>query len=257
MIATVEVTTPDGVADAYLARPDERPHPGVLLIADAYGLRPTIAEMADRIAADGYVVLAPNLFYRAGRSPVPPPPDLTDPERRSSFFRSLQPLIEQLTPERLAADGAAYLDRLGEVAAPGPVAITGYCMGGRVGWRIAAAQPDRVAALAGFHPGRLVTDAPDSPHRSAANLKAELYFGFADQDPSMTAEQIATLERTLQAAGARYRSEVYEGAQHGYTMADTAAYDEAARERHFRELRALLERTLGGRPRPAGEETAG
>jgi carboxymethylenebutenolidase len=118
-------------------------------------------------------------------------------------------------------------------------------MGVRVGWRIATAHPDRVAALAGFHAGGLVTDAPDSPHRSAADLKAELYFGFADQDPSMTAEQIATLERALTEAGVRYRSEIYEGAQHGYTMADVPAYNEAARERHFRELRALLERTLG------------
>src|SRR5213078_1049582 len=136
------------------------------------------------------------------------------------------------------------------LAVPGPVAITGYCMGARIGWRIATAHPDRVAALAGFHAGGLVSDAPDSPHRSAADLTAELYFGFADQDPSMTAEQIATLERTLDEADARYRSEVYEGARHGYTMADGAAYDEAARERHFRELRALLERTLGQRAAP-------
>jgi carboxymethylenebutenolidase len=242
--STVEITTPDGVADAYLARPDDRPHPGVLFIMDAFGLRPTIEEMADRIAADGYVVLAANVFYRAGRSAVGPLPDLTEPEQRTSFFHSLRPLIEQLTPERLAADGAAYLDYLAEVASTGPVAITGYCMGGRVAWRIATAHPDRVAALAAFHTGGLVTDDPDSPHRSAADLKAELYFGFADQDPSMTAEQIATLERALQGAGARYRSEVYEGARHGYTMADQPVYDEAARERHFRELRALLERTL-------------
>src|SRR5438477_9569986 len=118
-------------------------------------------------------------------------------------------------------------------------------MGARVGWRIAASRPDRVAALAGFHAGRLVTDDADSPHRSAADVKAELYLGFADQDPSMTAEQIATLEQTLDETGACYRSEVYEGARHGYTMADGAAYDEAGSERHYRELRALLERTLG------------
>ena len=201
--------------------------------------------MADGIAGDGYVVLAPNVFYRAGRSAVAPMPDLADPDQRTSFFERIRPLMEQLTPDRLAADGAAYLDYLAEAASPGPAAITGYCMGGRVGWRIAAAHPDRVAALAAFHPGGLVTDAPESPHRSAADLKAELYFGFADQDPSMTAEQIATLERTLEKVGAGYRAEIYEGAQHGYTMADTPAYDEAASERHFLELRALLERTLG------------
>jgi carboxymethylenebutenolidase len=243
--STVDINTPDGVADAYLARPDDGPHPGLLFIMDAYGLRPTINEMVDRIAADGYVVLAPNVFYRAGRSPVLPLPDLSDPEQRSSFFQSVRPLMEQLTPERLAGDGAAYLEFLAAVAAPGPVAITGYCMGARVGWRIAAAHSGRLAALAGFHAGGLATDAPDSPHRSAADVQAEMYFGFADEDPSMTADQIATLERTLQAVGARYRCEIYQGAKHGYTMADTPAYDDAASERHFRELRALLERTLG------------
>jgi carboxymethylenebutenolidase len=242
--STVDITTSDGVADAYLAKPDDEPRPGVLFVMDAFGLRPAIRQMAERVAADGYVVLAPNVLYRGGRSSDVPAPDISDPERRASFFESVRPLMAELTPERLAADGAAYLDYLGEVAAPGPVAITGYCMGGRVGWWIAAAHPDRVAALGEFHPGRLVTDAPESPHRAADDVKAELYFGFADQDPSMNAEQIATLERTLDETGAHYRSEVYGGAKHGYTMSDTAEYDEAASERHFRELHALLERTL-------------
>jgi carboxymethylenebutenolidase len=243
-VQNVDITTADGVADAYLARPDEEPHPGVLFIMDAFGLRPTIAEMMERIAADGYVVLAPNVFYRAGRSPVLPMPDLSDPDQRTAFFEKLRPMIDQLTSARIESDAAAYLDFLAESAGSGPVALTGYCMGARVGWRIAAALPDRVAALAGFHAGGLVTDDPDSPHRSASDISAELYFGFADQDPSMTAEQIATFEQTLKEAGARYRSETYEGAKHGYTMADTAAYDEPSRERHFRELRSLLDRTL-------------
>ncbi|MGN6169489.1 MAG: dienelactone hydrolase family protein [Solirubrobacteraceae bacterium] len=242
--STVDITTQDGVANAYLARPDHEPHPGVLFIMDAYGLRDTIEEMVERIAADGYVVLAPNVFYRAGRSPVPPMPDMSDSDDRARFFRSLRPLMDELTPQRVAADGEAYTDFLRQAGAKGPIAITGYCMGARLGWRIAAALPDRVGALAGFHAGGLVTDDADSPHRSAGAISAELYFGFADQDPSMSAEQISTLEWTLKEVGARYRAEVYEGAQHGYTMADTAAYDEHARERHFRELRALLERSV-------------
>jgi carboxymethylenebutenolidase len=243
--STVDINTPDGVANAYLARPDENPRPGVLFLMDAFGLRPVIEAMVDRIAVGGYVVLAPNLFYRAGRDPLPPLPDLTDQKQRASFFQTLRPLMEELTPERIISDGGAYLDCLADVAAPGPVAITGYCMGVRTGWRIATAYPDRVAALAGFHAGGLVTDDPQSPHRSASELAAELYLGFADQDPSMTAEQISTLERTLEEAGLTFRSEVYEGAQHGYTMADTAAYHEPSRERHFRELSGLLERALG------------
>jgi len=242
--STVDIKTPDGVADAYLAKPDESgSHAGVLFIMDAIGLRPRIEEMADRIAAEGYVVLAPNVFYRAGRAPVVSLPDFTDPDARAGFMQSIRPLMEQLTPDAVARDGAAYLDYLQD-AAPGPVAITGYCMGGRIGWRIAAAHPDRVAALASFHGGGLVTDAPDSPHRSAAQISAEMYFGHADEDPSMTAEQIATLERALEDAGAVYTSELYEGAMHGYTMSDTAAYDEASTERHFTELFRLLGRKL-------------
>jgi len=248
---TVEITTPDGVADAYLARPDDQPHPGVLFIMDAFGLRPAIEEMADRIAGWGYVVLAPNVFHRGGRSPLPPPP--TDPEKRGEYFAStIRPLMEQLTPERIAADGAAYLDYLQDAGATEPVAITGYCMGGRVGWWITKAHPERVAALAGFHVGGLVNDDPNSPHLSAPDVDAETYWGFADEDPSMTAEQITAFEQTLDEAGTNYRIEVYEGAKHGYTMVDSPVYDEAAAERHFQELRALLERTLENRGSGSG-----
>jgi len=166
----IDVTTADGVADAYLTRPDDdRPHPAVLFVMDAIGLRARIEEMADRIAANGYIVLAPNFFYRSGRAPVLPVPNLTDPDNRAGFMQSVRPMIEQLTPDNITRDGTAYLDVLAEQAS-GPVAITGYCMGARVGWRIAAAYPDRVAALGGFHAGGLVTDAPDSPHRLVPGL---------------------------------------------------------------------------------------
>ena len=246
--STVDIRTPDGVADAYLTRPDDdERHPGVLLIMDAFGLRPRIEEIADRIAAHGYAVLAPNVFYRAGRAPVLPFPDMSEEGARGEFMKAVRPLMNVLTPERIAADGAAYLDELVKVADE-PVGITGYCMGARLGWWIAAAHPERVAALAGFHGGGLATDDAESPHRSAAALsKAELYFGHADQDPSNTAEQIATLEAALDEAGVRHRSEVYAGARHGYTMADTQVYDEQASERHFAALLDLLDRTLARR----------
>jgi carboxymethylenebutenolidase len=243
--STLEIRTLDGVADAYLTRPDEgERHPGVLFVMDAFGLRPRIEEMADRIAGRGYAVLAPNVFYRAGRAPVLPFPDMSQEGTRAEFFKRVRPLMNQLTPERVAADGGAYLDELAKVADE-PFAITGYCMGARLGWRIAVAYPDRVAALAGFHGGGLVTDDAQSPHRSADALGAEAYFGHADRDPSNSAEQIATLDAALDDAGVRHHSEVYAGAGHGYTMADTPAYDEQASERHFAELFDLLERTLG------------
>jgi carboxymethylenebutenolidase len=240
----VEIATADGVAHAHLARPDDDPRPGVLFIADAFGLRPAIDDMVDRIAAEGYVVLAPNVFYRGGRAPVELPPGPMDHDQSAAAFRSVRPLIEQLTPPRIASDGAAYLEYLG-VVAPGPLAITGYCMGGRLAWRIAAAHPDRVAALAAFHTAGLVTDAPDSPHRSAADLgPIEAYFGFADEDQGATPMQIAELEESLQAARVRYRAEIYEGARHGYAVPDSPAYSEAAAQRHYRELLDLLKRRL-------------
>ncbi len=242
--ATVDVTTPDGVADAYLTRPDDGDrHPGVLFLMDAFGLRPRIEAMADRVAARGYAVLAPNVFYRAGRAPVLAFPDMRQEGAREAFFKGVRPLIVELTPERAGADGAAYLDALAPVS-DGPVAITGYCMGVRLGLRIAAAEPERVAALAGFHGGGLVTDDPRSPHRSVGDLDAEVYLGHADEDPGNTPEQIAALDAALDDAGVPHRTEVYAGARHGYTMSDTPVYDEPACERHFAALFAMLERTV-------------
>jgi carboxymethylenebutenolidase len=238
---TIDITTADGVADAYLARPDgENGHPGVLLLADAFGLRAQVERMADRITERGFDVLAPNIFYRAGRAPLLDDIDLADPAQRGAALERVMPLVHSLTPELIADDAAAYLDLLGD----GPVALTGYCMGGRLGWAIATAHPDRVAALGCFHTGGLVTDGDDSPHLRAGELRAELYLGHADNDRSMTPEQIATLDAALDDAGVRHRTELYRGAQHGYTMADTAAYDEAAAERHFDALFALLDRTV-------------
>src|SRR3954466_15389478 len=149
----LDIQAPDGVADAYLTRPDDGDrHPGVLFLMDAFGLRPRIEQMADRIAERGYAVLAPNLFYRAGRPPVLPFPDMSKEEARGGFFKEVRPLMGALTPEAVASDGAAYLDELERVA-EGPIAITSYCMGTRIGMRIAAAHPDRVAAMGGFHGG--------------------------------------------------------------------------------------------------------
>jgi carboxymethylenebutenolidase len=250
-ISRVDVATPDGTADCYLARPqDDAPRAGVLFLTDAFGLRPRIEEMAARIAGWGYLVLAPNPFYRASRAPVLAMPDITNPQQREAFMKEAGPLMAALTPERLAADGGAYLDFLA-AQVPGPIAITGYCLGGRNAVRIATAHPDRVRAVGSFHGGGIVTDADDSPHRSLDRLDGELYFGHADDDPSMTADQIATLEDALTRAGVDYRSELYGGAAHGFTMSDTAMYDEAATERHFVALRSLLERAL-----PANAENA-
>jgi carboxymethylenebutenolidase len=242
-----DIPTADGVADAILAVPDgEGPWPGVLVFMDAFGPRPRLEEMAARVAAAGYVVVVPNLFYRHGRAPVVELPDLTVPENRSAVFEKLHPLMKSLTPDLAMRDAGSYLDFLvaDDRVAPGPVATVGYCMGGALALRTAARFPDRVAAVAGYHAGRLATDAADSPHREFGDIRAEVYLAHADNDGSMPPEQQRVVAETLDAAGVRYRAEQYDGAPHGFTMADTAMYDAAATERHWDTLLELLGRTL-------------
>ncbi len=243
----VDIATADGSADAYVVHPDDgRAHPGVLLYQDAFGLRPHLTAMADRLAASGYTVLVPNVFYRHGRAPVVDLPEFIDMEARPDIVERIVPVMESLTADLTERDATAYLDWLAgnPLVANGPVGITGYCMGARLALLTAGTHPERVAAAAGFHGGWLASEAPDSPHLLAGRISAELYFAHADEDPSMPAEQVGRLERALTDAGVKHRCEVYEGAHHGYTQSDTATYDPAAAERHWTELLALFARTL-------------
>lgn len=241
----VDVPTKDGIADSYLVVPEGGPHPGVLFFEDAFGLRPRLFEMVDRIAAQGYAVLAPNILYRGGSCPQFDLAALQDPEQRGALFGKIMPFIRQLDTATITSDTESYLDFFAaqQGVAPGPVVVVGYCMGGTNALRAIEAFPSRIKAVASFHGGRLATDEPDSPHLSVGNITGEAYFAHADQDHAMTAEQIKVLEAALDAAGVTYRSEIYEGAQHGFTMSDTAAYDEEAEKRHWDNLFALLERT--------------
>lgn len=244
MGALVAIEAAAGTADAYLTgKPGE---PGVLFYIDAIGLRPRIEEMADRIASWGYVVLAPNVFYREGTAEeLAPKEDLREPGARDAFFAGgVMQRVQGYTPDKAAPDAEAWLRTLLEHAGDGPIAVIGYCMGARLAVRTAGQLPGTVGAVGGFHGGGLVTDEDDSPHRSIEGSTAEYVFGHADNDRSMTLEHVAQLEETLQAAGRPHLNEVYEGAAHGYTMADTSIYDEAASERHFKELEGLLARTI-------------
>ncbi|MEU8898940.1 dienelactone hydrolase family protein [Nocardia sp. NPDC048505] len=246
--STPDIPMPEGVADSYLAHPgDGAAHPGVLLYPDAYGLRQVIREIMETIAAAGFTVLAPNALYRSGRAPVLPMPDERDPAGHAKFFEKLAPVRAALTPEKSLRDAGVYLDYLAasEFCAPGALAVTGYCMGGRMALRTAAAYPARIAAAASFHGGRLAEDAvADSPHHAAGSIAAEVYLAHAADDPSMPPEQIATLERALTAAGVSYTSIVYPEAKHGFTMRDTPVFDEQAYRRHLNDLVALLRRNL-------------
>lgn len=243
----VDVPTPDGVADSYLVLPDgDGPFPGVILYEDAFGLRPRLEEMCDRIAERGYAVFAPNILYRGGRCPQFDLALLSDPDRRGELFGKVMPQIQALTGERIRSDARSYLDFFAaqDGVGPGPVVLVGYCMGGRNAVRTAVDYPDRVAAVGSFHAGGLVTDEPDSVHKRVGSITGELYLAHADNDSSMTPDDVKTLESALDAAGVRYTSEVYQGAGHGFTMSDTAAYDEAGERRHWVNLFELLDRAL-------------
>ncbi|MER8225456.1 dienelactone hydrolase family protein [Streptomyces sp. NPDC094143] len=243
----VDVPTEDGTADAYLAHPaDGAARPAVLVFMDAFGLRPQLRSMADRLAGEGYTVPVPNVFHRAGRAPLFDLPEFIDPGARPEIFERITPVMRALTDDLAMRDAGAYLRWLAEssVAADGPVALTGYCMGARLSLLTAGTYPERVAAAAGFHGGRLATDTPGSPHLVAGDITAELYFGHADQDPSLPPEQIERLEEALTAAGVRHHCEVYAGAPHGFTQADTASYHEEGDRRHWAALLDLLKRTF-------------
>lgn len=241
---TLDLT--DGTTvDAIVARPTgDGPWPGVLVWMDAFGLRPRLEEMAARIAAEGYVVLVPNLYRRAGRAPVTPPRDLSTDEGRSAAFKELGPLMSSLTPEVVAHDSAAYVDALRALGATGPIGTVGYCMGGRFAVQAGATRPDDVAAVASFHAGRMATDDEGSPHLLLPHLRAEVYVAHADNDGSMPPEQQEKLAEALTEAGLVHTTELYEGAAHGFTMSDTPMYDEAATERHWTALLRLLDRTM-------------
>ncbi|WP_326770567.1 dienelactone hydrolase family protein (plasmid) [Streptomyces sp. NBC_01591] len=242
---TLQIPTADGQADAFAAFPDGGgQHPGVLLYMDVFGVRPVLEEMARELAGHGYYVLVPNVFYRNGPAPVVELPGHIGAESRPTLFGRLAPVMEAHTVERALRDADAYLRFLTdrpEVGA-GPVAAIGYCMGAALAMRTAAAHPDRVAAVAGFHPAALVTDAPDSPHRLAPQLTAQLHLGLAEND--MSPEAVSELDQALDAAGVGHTCEIYPGTVHGFTMADTSAFSPDALQRHWDRLLPLLDRTL-------------
>ncbi|MFD8969784.1 dienelactone hydrolase family protein [Streptomyces sp. NPDC059568] len=245
---TLHIATADGQADAFAAFPDngER-HPGVLMYADGFGIRPVLREMARELARHGYYVLVPNYFYRHGPAPVIELPEHIGEEVRPAVFAQLMPLIEaHIADERVLSDADAYLRFLAaqpEVGA-GPVAVTGYCIGGLLAMRTASAHPGQVAAVAGFH-CPVVADGPDGLHRLLSKITAQVHLGHAEGD--LTPEALGELNQALDAAGVGYTSEIYPGTIHGFTMSDTDAFNPAALQRHWDRLLPLLDRTLANR----------
>ncbi|MFD9123023.1 dienelactone hydrolase family protein [Streptomyces bottropensis] len=238
------IPTADGHADAFAAFPGHGGrYPGVLMYPDGFGIRPVLREMARELAGHGYYVLVPNLFHRHGPAPVIELPEHIGADARPALMAQLMPLIEAHTTERVLSDADSYLRFLTtrpEVGA-GPVAVTGYCIGGLLALHTASARPGQVAAVAGFH-CPVVADGPDGLHRLLSPLTAQVHLGHAATD--MTPEALGELDRALDAAGVDHTSEIYPGTVHGFTMADTDAFDPGALRHHWDRLLPLLEGTL-------------
>jgi carboxymethylenebutenolidase len=243
----VVIPTPDGDARAYFFRPEgQGPWPAVIFFMDAPAIRPSLFQMCERLAGHGYFVLLPDMFWRAG--PYEPLDLKTlfqqgEAARRAVFGK----LMSATSPENAMRDTGAFLDWLAarpEVKGD-TVGVTGYCMGAGFALRAAGAYPDRVAAVGAFHGGRLATDEPDSPHLLAPKIKAKVHVGGADEDAGFPPEQADRLREALTAAGVDNTVEIYAGARHGYAPPDMPVYNEAAAERHWRELLKVLRETIG------------
>jgi carboxymethylenebutenolidase len=249
----VEIRTADGACPSYVYAPSSgaTPLPAVLVFMDGIGIRPAMLEVGERLASHGYLVLLPDLFYRAGPyEPMDAKAIFADPAQRKILTEKF---FAAATTDLIMSDTRAFLDWLGSrpEVAPGGIGVTGYCMGGRLSLVAAGTYPDRIVAAASYHGGRLANDAPDSPHLLAARIKARVYVAGAIDDPSFPDDMKARLEAALAAAGVDHVVETVQ-ARHGWVLRDTPAHDAAAAERHWQTLLALLDGTLKAAPRAAG-----
>jgi carboxymethylenebutenolidase len=242
----IAIKTKDGSCRSYVYRPEKSgkgPWPAVLMFMDGIGIRPAMLEVAERLATHGYFVLLPDLFYRAG--PYEPMDGMTifsDPEKRKVLMEKLFPAAN---PAGIMSDTSAFLDYIASQpdVKPGKVGTTGYCMGGLMSLTAAGTYPDRIAATASFHGGRLATDAPESPHLLAPKMKSRVYIAGAVEDSSFPDDMKARLETALTSAGVDHKVETYP-AKHGWVFRDTPAFDSAAAERHWDSMLALFDSTL-------------
>jgi carboxymethylenebutenolidase len=248
---SVDIKTPDGTCDAVFIHPTTGAHPGVLIWPDAFGLRPAMRDIGKRIAAEGYSVLVPNPFYRAAKAPVL---DMsTFSFQNKDDMAKLQKLMGGINaPGAAEKDAVVYIGFLDSQKPVNPakkIGTQGYCMGGALVFRTAAAMPDRVGAGASFHGGGLVTDKPDSPHTLIPKMKARLYVGIASNDDARQPDAKDKLREAFAAAKVPAEVEVYQGL-HGWCVPDMPAevgkpiYNKPDAERAWGKLVALYKTAL-------------
>src|SRR5580693_7787022 len=236
----VNVTTPDGSADCYFVHPASGTAPGVLIWPDIFGLRPAFRQMGKRLAESGYAVLVVNPFYRAKKAP-------TAAAGGATPIQDVIPLARSLNETTQMTDAKAFigwLDGQASVAKNRKMGTQGYCMGGPMAFRTAAAAPERVGAVASFHGGGLVTDAPNSPHLQAAKTKAQFLIAIAANDDARSPNDKTALKETFAKANLPAEIEVYAGSTHGWCPPDSTVYNEPLAEKAWSRLLALYGKAL-------------
>jgi len=235
----VMVKTPDGTADCYFVHPATGAAAGVLVWPDIFGLRPAFRQMGKRLAESGYSVLVVNPFYRVKKAP-------TAENGAATPIQQLMPLAQALNETTNMTDAKAFiawLDQQPSVAKNRKVGTQGYCMGGPIAFRTSAAVPDRVGAVASFHGGGLVTQAPNSPHLQASKTKAQFLIAIATNDDQRSPTEKDVLKDTFAKASLPAEIEVYPGA-HGWCPPDSGVYNEPAAEKAWSRLLALYGKAL-------------
>jgi carboxymethylenebutenolidase len=238
--ADVTVTTPDGSADCYFVHPASGTAPGVLMWPDIFGLRPAFRQMAKRLAESGYSVLVVNPFYRVKKAP-------TADQGAATPIQQVMPLMQALNETTHMTDAKAFigwLDQQPSVAKNRKMGAQGYCMGGPMALRTAAAMPDRIGAVASFHGASLVTKAPNSPHLQAARTKAQFLIAIAANDDQRAPDDKTALKETFEKAGVPAEIEVYAGAAHGWCPPDSGVYNEPQAEKAWSRLLVLYGKAL-------------
>ncbi len=236
----VTVTTPDGAADCYFVHPASGTAPGVLVWPDIFGLRPAFRQMGKRLAESGYSVLVVNPFYRVKKAP-------TAENGAATPIQQVMPLMQALNETTHMTDAKAFiawLDKQSSVAKNRKMGTQGYCMGGPIAFRTAAAVPDRVGAVASFHGAALVTNAPNSPHLQAARSKAQFLIAIAANDDARSPNDKTVMKETFEKASLPAEIEVYTGAAHGWCPPDTQVYNEPQAEKAWSRLLALYGKAL-------------
>ena len=240
-----DVRTPDGMMNTFFACDAEPARKGaVIVLMDAPGIREVLREIARTIAADGYLAVLPNLYYRTHRElTIGPTREHADAAKNRELIGKM---VATISNAKVASDVGALIEYVsGEKLAPGPrTGVVGYCMSGAFAVAAAAAHADRIACAASYFGTRMVTDAADSPHRVAPHAKGELYFAFAENDPYVPLDQVEQLRVQLAAHGKPARIEIYPDTSHGFVFTDRGTYQAEGATRHWSTLRDLLSRNL-------------